>query len=129
MAVFVDFDRRRELKFDLAAIKDLERASDGAPLGKIVTDLGQMGITSLTLALWAGLKHEDRTLTPNLVTKILEKYLADRKSLTKLLRAVNDAIDESGLFRGAEAEEDEAVAGNAQTDVQPSPSGGRSENG
>ena len=53
----IEFDRPRLLKFDLAAIRDLERALDGKPLGAIVNDLQNLGINSLVMALWAGLKH------------------------------------------------------------------------
>jgi hypothetical protein len=111
----IDFDKPRNLKFDLAAIKDLEANCNGQPLGSIVNQLAQLGITALTTALWAGLKHEDRTLTPNLVTKMLERYISEKKSMRVLARALNDAIDESGIFRN---EDDELLLGNAPTPVQ-----------
>lgn len=126
MTVEIVFDKPRQLRYDLAAIKDLENALGGEPLGKIVSNLGQMGINALTMSLWAGLKHEDRTLTPNLVTKLLEKYLDDGKSLKKLMTAVNDAIDQSGLFKSVESEEDEAAAGNAPPERALDRSAGRS---
>lgn len=106
----IDFDKPRHLKFDLPAIKDLEANMNGQPLGAIVGQLAQLGITAITMALWAGLKHEDRTLTPNLVTKMLERYLQEKKSLRALGRALNDAIEECGIFRN---EDDDA--GNGQT--------------
>lgn len=117
MSVTIDFDKPRELKFDLKTIKELERAMDGQPLGLIVNQLSNLGVTAITLALWAGLKHEDRTLTPNLVTKMLEQYIAERKSMRLLGQALNDAIDETGMFRSDSDEESEgnskaAPAGN-----------------
>jgi hypothetical protein len=112
MAVPLTFDKPRELKFDLRAIKDLEANMGGQPLGAVVTQLGQMGITAMTMALWAGLKHEDKTLSPNLVTKMLETYIQKGGSLRVLGRALNDAIEETGLFRSDTDEEERE--GNSQ---------------
>jgi hypothetical protein len=97
-AVSVVFDKPRSLKFDLAAIKDLESAMNGQPLGAIVQQLGQFSVTALTLALWAGLKAEDRTLSPNLVTKMLQAYLDQGGELRVLMDAVSEGIQQSGLF-------------------------------
>lgn len=109
--VQIDFDKPRQLQFDLAAIRDLEAAMNGKPLASIVNDLASLGVTAIVLALWAGLKHEDRTLNPKLVERKLETYIKDKKSLRVLGRALNDAIEETGLFRS----EDEESEGNVQT--------------
>jgi hypothetical protein len=106
--VQVEFDRPRLLFYDLAAIRDLEQAMNGQPLGLIVQQLANLGVNAMVVALWAGLKHEDRGLSPNLVTKRLETYLKDGKKLRHLADAVNDALEESGIFRGeADAEDAE----------------------
>lgn len=112
MAVRIEFgDKVRDLKFDLRAIKDLEANMGGQPLGVIVQQLSQVGVTAITMALWAGLKHEDKGLSPSLVTKMLETYIAQKRSLRKLGRALNEAIDECGLFK-TDAEEEEESEGN-----------------
>jgi len=107
----VEFDKPRQLFFDLAAIRDLEAALGGQPLGTIVNQqLSNLGINATVNALWAGLKHEDRSLTPNLVTKRLETYLKNGGKLRTLADALSDALEESGIFRAASdepAEEDE----------------------
>lgn len=97
----IDFDKPRQLKFDLAAIRDLEAQMEGEPLGVIVGRLANLGINALVTALWAGLKHEDRTITPHLVTVRLDAYLKAGRPLRKLADAINDALEESGLFKGA----------------------------
>lgn len=112
MAIPLTLDKPRELKFDLRAIKDLEANMNGQPLGAVVIQLSQMGVTAITMALWAGLKHEDKTLSPNLVTKYLEAYIAKGGSLRVLGRALNEAIEETGLFRTDS--DDEALEGNSQ---------------
>lgn len=109
-----DPDKPRLLRFDLSAIQDMETQMGGKPLGAIVEHLAQMGINALCIAIWAGLKHEDRTLTPRLVTKMVERYIQSGKALKRLLGPVNDAIEKSGLFRSMEEESDEDDEGNDQ---------------
>lgn len=106
--ITIEFDKTRQLFFDLAAIRDLEAAMNGQPLGQIVQHLSNLGINATVLALWAGLKHEDRGVSPNLVTKRLETYLKNGGKLRVLCDAISDALEESGLFRPAEEEDDAA---------------------
>jgi hypothetical protein len=117
--VQIDFDKPRELRFDLRAIKDLEAAMGGMPLGDVVGQLSRVGVTAISAALWAGLKHEDKALTPNLVTKMLQAYIDAKhkqKNLRVLARALNQAIEETGLFR-SDADDDEETEGNGQAAV------------
>jgi hypothetical protein len=109
--VSIEFDKPRLLKYDLAAIRDLEVQMDGEPLGVIVNRLANLGVNALVLALWAGLKHEDRTITPHLVTVRLDTYLKAGKPLRALADGINDALEESGLFKTASDEAAEAEAG------------------
>ena len=102
--VQVEFDKPRTLLFDLAAIRDLEQALGGQPLGVIITQLSNLGVNAMVLALWAGFKHEDRAITPNLVTKRLETYLRDKKKLSVLADAISQALDESGIFTSSDDE-------------------------
>jgi hypothetical protein len=118
MYVDIDFDKSRRLRFDLSAIQDLEAQMGGQPLGAIVHQLTQMGITALRNALWAGLKHEDRALTPNLVTKKLTRYIEEGKNLKTLYDRVSDAIEASGLFKGAEADGPEGNVPTPEAAVQ-----------
>lgn len=108
----IEFDKPRQLKFDLRALKDLEANMGGQPLAVIISNLMNVGITATTVALWAGLKHEDPTLTISLATKMLQKYIDDGKSLRVLGRALARAIEETGLLRG---EDDEEPEGNVTT--------------
>lgn len=119
MSIAIDFDKPRQLKFDLAAIKDLEAQLGGQPLGTIVQHLSKMGVSTLITALWAGMKHEDRSLTPNLVTKLLETYIKKGKRVKPLMDAVSDAIEESGLFKAMEDETPDL--GEDDTDPNPKP--------
>ncbi len=115
MSITIDFDKPRELKFDLAAARDLEASLGGKPLADIVNDLSRLGVNALVLSLWAGLKHEDRTLNPKLVERMLTSYIAQKKSLRTLGRALSDALDEVGMWRN---EDDESVEGNGTPELE-----------
>ena len=109
MYVEIELDRPRRLRFDLRAIRDLEDAMGGKPVGRIVGDLRNVGVTAIVSTLWAGLKHEDPSLSQNLVTKILEQYL-EAHSIQIVIKAINQALNESGLLKRAGDE----TEGNAQ---------------
>jgi hypothetical protein len=113
--VQIELDKPRTLMFDLAAVRDLEAAMGGKTLGNILSDVLSLGVNAITVALWAGLKHEDKSLNVNLVTKILAAYLkagiGEKRTKTRLRLigdALDDALHETGLFEKADAE------GNAQ---------------
>jgi hypothetical protein len=97
-SVPVVFDKPRTLRFDLEAIEHLEAVGGGQSLGSIVNNMNSMGLTALKWALWAGLRHEDEKLNPNLVRKMLTKWLNDGKDLKPLTEAVNRALLDSGVF-------------------------------
>jgi len=109
----IDFDKPRPLVYNLAAIRDLERAMDGEPLGVLVNKLAQLGVNALVMFLWAGMKHDDRALTPHLVQVRLETYLQNGGKIRALADGINDALEESGLFKTAADEQ--AAAANPST--------------
>jgi len=87
---------------------------DGQPIGAIVGLLSNVGVTAIVSALWAGLKHEDASLSINLVTKYLETYIKEGKSLRKLGQAISQSILDTGLFK-SDVDELEEQEGNAKT--------------
>jgi hypothetical protein len=97
----------------------LEAMLDGKPLSSIIGDITRLGVNAITVALFAGLKHEDRGLNINLVTKMLDSHITKAKGSGKnelrvLARALSDAIEETGLF-------EDDMEGNAQPEpVTPS---------
>jgi hypothetical protein len=110
-SVEILLDKPRHLRFDLPAVEDLERAYGDRPLGQLVTDINNLGVTALKLALWAGLKHEDKALTPTLIRKMMTTYLESGRPLSDLAEPLSRAIMASGMF-GKSLEEPE---GNEQT--------------
>ena len=78
--------------------------------------------------LWAGLKHEDKGLTPSLVRKMLQRHIDQGRSYRKITAAVTDAITESGLFQSWSKDDDEAPPEGNGSGTPTTPDG-RSENG
>ncbi len=107
----IQFDKPRNLKFTMPALKDLEANLGGQPLGAVLQLLAQVGITAITVALWAGLKHEDKTLNPNLVTKMFAEYIEKGGRTKPLIDALSEAITETGIFK---TDDDEDEEGNGQ---------------
>jgi hypothetical protein len=110
-------DKPRRIRFDIAAVRDLEAAL-GQPLGVIWQQLGQMGINALCLALWAGLKHEDKGLTQNLTVKLVERHIANGGKLKPIITAVTEAFEASDVFKSIDEELGNALPEPAKTDAR-----------
>lgn len=108
-------ERSRTLRFDIAAMLELEAAMGGKSTGEILASLASWSFTSLVLVLWAGLLHEDRQLTPKLVRKYLTTYVdLPGADLRQLRKDVSGAIEASAWFKQAyQSEED----GDAEEDA------------
>jgi len=90
------FDRERRLRFDVNALCDIEDAL-GESVGTAFTD-GKAGIKTLRTLLWAGLKWEDRTLTPQKVGDLLNAYLENGGTIDVVGDTVGRALATSGLI-------------------------------
>lgn len=115
----IDFGgKSRTLRFDLDAMLAIE-AQTGKTTGQVLADLASLSFSTLAWCLWAGLKHEDATLTPKLTVKMLRTYIDEPgASLARLRKAVSQAIDGSLWWQqiqqgAADEDEDEGAAGNA----------------
>jgi hypothetical protein len=98
MPVPIEFGgKTRHLHYDIAALRDLEAAMDGRPLRMILQDILQYGINATVLSLWAGLKHEDRTLNFKLVGTMYETYLKTGSHID-IRNALDEALGETGVF-------------------------------
>lgn len=109
----LELDKPRRLRFDLQAYRDLEHVLT-IPVGDVVNHIQRMSVSVIIAALWAGLKHEDKPLTQNLVAKILSGYLEAGGNIRIVVRALNDAFNESALFKHI-ADPDAAVTEGNET--------------
>jgi hypothetical protein len=100
MFTAIEFDKPRRLRFDVHAFIDLEQAL-GKPIQEI---LKSMGLNEQAYLLWAGLKHEDKHLTPSLVKRMFNDYVEAGRSAQVLMTALNDAVTESAYYKSITTE-------------------------
>ncbi len=129
MATEIEFGGRpRALFFGIKEMRELEAQLGAIPMGSVMNQLAGIGITAITAALFVGLKGEDKSLTLNLVIKMLDDYIrpiaagGQGKRIKVIADALSEALDETGLFKAAE---EEGAEGNAPgRPVSPSGSNG-----
>lgn len=111
---FTGFKKPRLLRYEVNSLSDLEAELGMSPREIFRT---RTGILTTRALLWAGLKHEDRSLTPERVGTFLTAYLRSGGTLEDVMVPVAQAIKLSGLFPEAEEDEDgESPNGDADGD-------------
>lgn len=106
-------DRERTIKFDLNAFIELEDMFGS--VNKALEEIRKGSMKAARAVLWAGLIHEDESLTLKQVGAML-----DMETLPRVTEALAEAIGGSLPEKGeqpvqAEAEVAEVAAGNPQT--------------
>ncbi len=69
--ITVELDKARNLRYGMNALVKVEELT-GLPITKL--DLENMSMTDLRTILFAGLCHEDETLTPEKVGELIDDY-------------------------------------------------------
>lgn len=116
MAVTIEFGgKSRELFFGLKEVKQLEAALPGGALGSVMSLLSSFSFTGTAVALYIGLKADDPGLNQNLVEKMVWEHNRSGGDMKQLLGWLNEAIEETGLFKVADGAEEtgEGGEGNA----------------
>lgn len=95
------FKKPRHLKFDINAIADVERETKTGIT--LIMSQERFGFDVLRVMLWAGLKHEDQSLTPYKIGSHIQTYIDDNKSnliaaMNEFQNSILDALKASGLF-------------------------------
>jgi hypothetical protein len=116
---FQYFGKERNLLYDATAVKVIEKATDKGifKLLKLLNeDPENISVDVISIFLWAGLKHEDSTLTLAKVerwmtTHAQESALGLIDTIKQYIEVIGDAIVESGLM-GEKAAPEEADAKN-----------------
>jgi hypothetical protein len=105
--------KTRDLFFGIKQLRELERSLGAVtiPMGDVMYQLSRIGMNAITVALYIGLKDDDKSLTENLVEKMLDQYIrpiaagGDGKRIKVIADALSEALDATGLFRTAEEAE------------------------
>lgn len=93
--ILIELDRPRQLRLECNAIADAEEKL-GMGLGRIIKE--EMSFALLRVMFWAGLKWQDRSLTPEKIGQIMNNYLVNGGDLEYLGTKISEAIIASGLF-------------------------------
>jgi hypothetical protein len=107
LSVPITLDKERNLKFGFSAMMALEKQLSGKSFMDIINEIQtKPTITLMINVVWAGLLHEDKTLTPEKVAKIL-----DSSDVEDLLGVISKAMD---ISQKKNSTEGNAVAGEAE---------------
>jgi hypothetical protein len=98
--VEITLDQTRQLYFDLRALKALDRQMGEVGIAIVLERLRALNFSTLDRVIWAGLLHDEPTLTLNLVSKRIEKYVEEGGSTGPLFEAAYRAVDGSRVFGG-----------------------------
>jgi len=101
-SVPVKLDRPRHLKFSFNALADLQDAD----LMIFTKDVGSLPV--IRRYLWAGLKHEDPTLTEERIGDILESWMEKGGDILELAAKVGEAA-EGSVFSGRKGRKKEVA--------------------
>lgn len=97
-------EKLRRLRYDFNAISELEEKMD-APIGTLLSE-NRMGFRAIRGLLWAGMKWENRSLTPQAVGELIQKHLDAGGDLPGLTDKATQALRLSGIFGKEEEAED-----------------------
>jgi hypothetical protein len=82
------------------ALAELEMALGGQSFSEVLS--GEMGLATIRALVWAGLRHEDRSLTLERAGMILQKAIDGGTPLADLLAKVSEAVTSCGIFARAD---------------------------
>jgi hypothetical protein len=99
-------DKPRNLRFSINALADLEQHLGIGPAQ--IFEEGRVGFLTIRGLLWAGLRWEDKRLTPERVGDLIETFIEKGGSLEGLMEPVSRALNSSGVIRVQQADSEES---------------------
>lgn len=93
--------KERWVRFDYNAICDMESRS-GLGIMKLMDE--NAGFNTLRLLLWAGIKHENKALTPEMVGAWVQEYVNNGGKIEKLFEDAAMELGNSGILGKQQAE-------------------------
>ena len=118
-SVEILLDRPRRLRFDYNAIAEFETVAPGG----FASMMTERHFAAIRLALWAGLKHEERGLTlertGDIIQRYIDQYEGDGSPLTYLGEVVLKAMRDSGLLKDGSGKAEEPTTPTASESSVP----------
>lgn len=97
--VGIELDKQRNLRFGMVALMKIEEKL-GKPFSQIDFEFG-LQYSDLAVIIWAGLVHEDKTLTPDKVAELIDDYSDIQTVMVKMGEAMTEAFGKN-VLRAAE---------------------------
>lgn len=85
----IQLDKPRNIKFGMKAIKTIE-AKHKKPISNI--DMNNFTMEDTAYFIWAGLQHEDKDLTPNMVMDLIDEHLTIKEMYDAVTAAMEQAF-------------------------------------
>jgi len=83
-------DKTRNLSYGMVALMKIEKKL-GKPFAKIDFE-NEMTYEEIANILWAGLSHEDPTLTPEIVAELIDEYSNIQTAIEAMGQAMQEAF-------------------------------------
>lgn len=99
----IKLDKTRNLKYGMRALSLIEETL-GKPVANI--DVGDITMKDMATIIWAGLAHEDKSLTPEKVMDLID----DNSSISEAAEVMAKALENS--FTDGSKENPKKAAGN-----------------
>lgn len=102
-AVPIMLDRERHLKFGLRALRAIEEKTGKSALGGVFWEGKNPSTDDFTTLIWAGLLHEDKTLTIDQVIDLVDEHSSIPELLAALSKAYKVAMPEPAKAKDKKA--------------------------
>jgi len=88
----IELDKVRNLKYGMRAISLIEKKYK-KPMMKIEgISNGELSMEDYATLIWAGLVHEDKSLTPDKVMDLIDEYSSLKKASEAMWNALNEVF-------------------------------------
>ena len=101
--------KTRRIEYGIGAIRAMEREAGGIGLHRLLSE-ERMGVDTVCLLVWAGLRHENKKLSAEQVETWLEDYLDKGGTLEALMIIVIEALKKVAWLKIGDAGNAEAGA-------------------
>ncbi|MCK9591881.1 MAG: hypothetical protein M0Q91_07725 [Methanoregula sp.] len=98
--ITIELDRLREIRFTYNALVSAQKERGLGILAML--DDNNDGPETVRALLWAGLIHEDKSLTPEKVGDLMDLYIKSGKDPAEIPKSIFKALDEHGAFKSPE---------------------------
>lgn len=107
------FDKPRKLKLGTMASMEFEKAS-GITFNQIARDESLVGMNVAVCLVWAAMKWEDRGITLQRVTMLVDEYFDRGGTLLEIISLAWDILKSARMFVVAQETQKGTAEGNAE---------------